>query len=684
MSKLACVPLPSDPSIRRCHLSVDKLLTRPAGEEVVIVGDIYSYASKKYGDKIACYYRDVIGVVEEIKKVDRDGKEKEKVWKYFTLSTPKPVTYNQLDQIVTTLTSGLINLGFTNPSLPIPSRPRVSIYADTCLNWQLMAQTFARLGHTITTAYTTLGEEGLIVSLEEPEVELVFCGEGQLNLVGKVLEKVEKVKWVVYDDKETVDTPTLEQISKTVESRGGKIITFTALKQLGLDKPVRAEDLGPKPTEEDLFCIMYTSGSTGPPKGVMLSNANVISSLAGSIKLFETIFRPESDLLMAYLPLAHILEQFLEYTFLLLGVPLAYASVKTLLDDSVRNCQGDFAAYKPTLFAGVPAVFEMIRKGMMKKISDAGPIVGTVFSFAVWGKKTLPWPLNAIIDRVLFGRVKQATGGRVRMTVCGGGALSESTQIFLSTVLAPIMQGYGLTETCGMSTITTPDRWSVGSVGTLGPSTELKLHSLPELGYLTNVNPPQGEIWLRGSNVCKGYFNRPELTAEAFTDDGWLKTGDIGRWSSDGTLRIVDRIKHLVKLQNGEYLALDKVESIYKACDVVMMICIVAPPQAERPIAIVYPHDGNLRNYLSAAKLPSNGTPQSWAKDEKVVNIILGQLLAVGQRAGLSKAEWVRDVIMTDEEWSPENGLLTPSMKLARTTIAQRYKDEIEASLAKQ
>ena len=191
----------------------------------------------------------------------------------------------------------------------------------------------------------------------------------------------------------------------------------------------------------------------------------------------------------------------------------------------------------------------------MKKLADAGPIIGSIFGLAVKGKQTLPWPFGAVIDKVLLAKVKQATGGRLRLAVCGGGNLSKETQKFLGTVLAPMMQGesaimkgliagYGLTETCGMATITTPDFWLPGSVGTLGPSCEMKLAGesarcavsgvmltidQPELGYISTAKPPQGEIWLRGPNVFKGYFKRPELDAEAFTEDGWFKTGDIGQ-----------------------------------------------------------------------------------------------------------------------------------------------------------
>nr|XP_031861316.1 uncharacterized protein CI109_003288 [Kwoniella shandongensis]KAA5528388.1 hypothetical protein CI109_003288 [Kwoniella shandongensis] len=683
-SKKASVQLDSDPSIRRSYLSPDKLVTRPAGDEVMIVGDFFSYCAKKYGDRTACYYRDIVDVVDEkkaVKKADGSGEE-EKVWKYFTLSPPKPVTYTELDTTCTQLVSGLIDIGFTVPSQPISSRPRVSIYADTSLNWQLMSQAFARLGHVITTAYTTLGEEGLLTSWVEPDVELCFCGQGQLERVAKVIGKAEKVKWIIYDGEDRADLSVVDNIARIFEPRGGRILTLAALKHAGAEKTLTASEIGHRPTEDDLFCIMYTSGSTGAPKGVLLSNKNIISSIAGSTAMWGKNFH-QSDLLLAYLPLTHILEQFLEFTLYFLGIPIAYGTVKTLLDDSVRNCQGDFAAYKPTLLPGVPAIFEMVRKGMMKKLHDAGPIVGGVFSLAVSGKQTLPWPLSSIIDKVLFGRVKAATGGRLRIAISGGGALSADTQRFLSTVLVQILQGYGLTETCGMATICTPQFSKLGSVGVIGPSCEVRLQDYPEAGYLATNHPPQGEIWLRGPTVFGGYFKQEELTKATFTEDGWFMTGDIGQWNDDGTISIIDRVKNLVKLQNGEYLALDKVESVYKHCDSVMMLCICAPPHADRPIAIVYPHEGNFRNHLQAAGLPSDGGPKDWSLDQDIKNFLLGELREEGKKGGLSGTELIRDVVLTTEEWSPDNGMLTPAMKLARPTISKLYASEVDKALGR-
>ncbi|KAK6905634.1 hypothetical protein I203_106464 [Kwoniella mangroviensis CBS 8507] len=679
-AKPASIPLPADPSIRRSHLSPNELVTRPAGDEVTVVGDFFSYSAERYGDKVACYYRDVVDVVEETKIVPKsDGpRDEKKSWKYFTLSPPKPVTYFELNTTVTALASGLINIGFTSLSQPIASRPRVSIYADTSLNWQLMSQTFARLGHVLTTAYTTLGEEGLLTSLNEPEVELCYCGEGQTELIGKVIGRAERVKWIVYDgDERRINQETIQKIRKVVASRGGRIITFAELRRSGIDSPVT--EFGDKPSEDDQFCIMYTSGSTGTPKGVLLTHKNIVSSIAGSVLLWGKNFT-RSDLLLAYLPLTHILEQFLEFTFYFLGIPIAYGTVKTLLNDNVRNCDGDFIAYKPTLLPGVPAIYEMIRKGMVKKIHDAGSVVGTIFNLAVSGKQTLPWPLSSAIDRILFAKVKAATGGRLRLAISGGGALSLDTQKFLSTVLVQLIQGYGLTETCGMATICTPQFSPMGSVGVIGPSCEVKLQDYPDAGYLSSNRPPQGEIMLRGPNV---YFKQDELNKESFTSEGWYRTGDIGQWNIDGTLSIIDRVKNLVKLSNGEYLALEKVESIYKHCNSVMMLCIVAPPYADRPVALVYPHEGNLRNRLKANGIVDDGGPKEWASNLTIVSYLLGELRDEAKRGGLKGAELIRDVIMTEEEWSPENGMLTPAMKLARNNISKKYEKEIEKALGR-
>jgi len=278
----------------------------------------------------------------------------------FTLSEPKPVSHRQLNELVKQITSALLYLGVTSSTAPIAERPRASIYADTSMNWQLLSQAFARLGMPITTAYTTLGEEGLETSLVEPDVGVVFCGPDQVSMVAKVLPRAEKVKWVVYDGEARADQVHLQLVSivwladrqaalaaigDVLGTRKGQVIPLSRLLEMGNANP--AEDLGPKPQPSDLFCIMYTSGSTGPPKGVLLTHGNVIASLAGSTMLYGKYFDPKTDLLLAYLPLAHILEQFLEFTFYLLGVQVGYATVKTLLDDSVRNCRGDFAAYKP-------------------------------------------------------------------------------------------------------------------------------------------------------------------------------------------------------------------------------------------------------------------------------------------------------------------------------------------------
>ncbi|KAG9090166.1 long-chain fatty acid-CoA ligase [Ceratobasidium sp. 370] len=436
------------------------------------------------------------------------------------------------------------------------------------------------------------------------------------------------------------------------------------------------------PTSEDTACIMYTSGSTGAPKGVVLSHKNLIASLGAIKTLLGHHLKPD-DTFLAYLPLAHILEYIVELALFFVGMTTGYGRVKTLTDASVRNCLGDIRAFRPTIMVGVPAVWETIRKGIMAKVNQTGGIKKSVFMGSISIKKAGVPGLSQAVDAIVLSQVKAQTGGRLRLALSGGAALSRETQEFLSVALVTVLQGYGMTESCGMCAILPPEYMSYGPVGVPVPSIEIKLLDHPEAGYFSTNDTPQGEVLIRGPSVTKGYFKRDDLNSdkEIFAGDGWFRTGDVGQWNKDGTLSIIDRIKNLVKLQSGEYIALERLESTYKSCALVGNICVHAVPDAKQPMALIYPHESNLRHYLASANLPgvnSSADLATLCHTKAVADAVLKECNAVGKKAGFKPLEILEAVVLTPDEWTPESELVTAAQKIQRKKIAQRYDKEIK------
>jgi long-chain acyl-CoA synthetase len=537
-----------------------------------------------------------------------------------------------------------------------------------------MSHACATISTPIATAYDTLGESGLTHSLNEPECVGLFTNGELLPTLSNVLKNTPTVKIIIYDGEPK--SSVLDGIKSNREDI--KIMSITELRELG--KAQSMDTLkGREPTKDSLGCIMYTSGSTGAPKGVMLSHANLIASVGAVYVLLGHHFRQE-DSYLAYLPLAHIMEYVIELSFVFIGMTSGYGRVKTLTDASVRKCQGDLAAFKPTIMVGVPAVWETIRKGIIAKINVAGTIKKKMFNGAMTVKKNSIPGLSQLADSVVFSGVRAATGGRLRLALCGGAALSRETQQFLSVALVTIVQGYGMTESGAMCAILPPELMQYGSVGLPVPCIEVKLLDVPDAGYSSSNNPPQGEVCIRGPAVTKGYFKRDDLNNDEniFTKDGWLRTGDVGQWNADGTLSLIDRIKNLVKLQGGEYIALERLESIYKACNYVANICVHATPDAKQPIAIIIPHEQNLRHALdSNSSVDSTKSIHDLCKDEEVRKLVLKECNALGKKNGFKPMETLSAVILTEEEWTPENGLVTAAQKIQRSKIAKAFEKEI-------
>jgi long-chain acyl-CoA synthetase len=645
---------------RRNVKTKDALKSRPE-PEIKTIYDIVRRASEKYGNAKALGKRRLIKVHEEIQTVTKvvDGKETEvdKKWTYFELSEYEYMSFAEYEQLA-------LKVGCAFRALGMKSPDRVHLFAATHPYWLATAHGAGSQSMPIVTAYDTLGEEGLKHSLLQTNAKAIFLDPHLLTKLIKPLQEAKDIQHVIYNDDEAPTTsrqPELVRadIKKLKEAHPHLTVhSFSDFVKLGQENKV--DPTPPQP--EDLCCIMYTSGSTGAPKGVLLKHKNVVAAVSGGHVVVGPYLGP-GDGWLAYLPLAHILEYVIESACLYWGATMGYGNPRTISDNSMRNCRGDIAEFRPTFLAGVPAVWETVKKGIMAKVAKLNPISRNLF----WGglaAKSMMMNYHSyipgssfgtsILDSVVFKKVAEATGGRLRICMNGGGPIAKETQHFISMCIAPMIGGYGLTETAAMGAIMDPFSWTDNALGEVTGSIEVKLVDFPDVGYYATNTPPQGEIWIRGDPVASGYLNLEKETKEAFTADGWFKTGDIGEFDHSGNLRIIDRKKNLVKTLNGEYIALEKLESIYRSTPVVGNICVYAAQDKNKPVAIVVPAEPALKSLASANGIKGHDL-KDLCSNEKVNAIVLKDMQAQGKKGGLAGIEIIEGVVLADEEWTPQN-----------------------------
>lgn len=505
----------------------------------------------------------------------------------------------------------------------------------------------------IVTAYDTLGEEGLKHSLVQTASRAIFLDPILIPSLISVLPDVKSIQYVVYNTDQEPKQADLDKLKTDFPHL--TVLSIEDLRKLGEENPVAAVP----PSPEDLCCIMYTSGSTGPPKGVPLTHKNVIAALAGVNEIVGKYIGP-SDSLLTYLPQAHILEFVFENVCLVWGGTMGYGNPRTLSEASVRNCKGDIREFRPTILVGVPAVWETVKKGVLNNLNKNSSIIKSLFWGGMAAKNFLMnngFPGSdmaaSFLDSFIFRKLKEATGGQLRIVMNGGGPISKDTQKFLSMAIAPMISGYGLTETAAMGALNDPLAWNPDALGEIPASIEIKLVDFPDAGYLTKNNPPQGEIFIRGGSVASYYWNNEEETKSSFAPGGWFMTGDIGEFDSNGHLRIIDRKKNLVKTLHGEYIALEKLESVYRSSPVVGNICIYAAEDQDKPVAIIVPIEAALKKVASENGI--EGELESLVHNEKLKSILLAQLQSAGRAGGLRGIEILNGVVLSDEEWTPQN-----------------------------
>lgn len=661
--------VPGETIPRRHPSAKDGLISRPH-EDIHTVYDIVRRSARLYPNHRAVGSRKLIKLHKEMKKIQKnvDGqvKEVEKEWRFYELSEYSFLTFKEYETLVLQVGSGLRKLGLT-------PEHKLHLFGATSANWIAMSHACASQSISIVTAYDTLGESGLEHTLVQTQSNAMYIDPHLLKTAIKPL-KQSSIKTVIINDSCIFATGDEIAEFKTANPEFN-VITFEELRKLGEENMV--EPVPAKPT--DLYCVMYTSGSTGTPKGACITHDALIAGVAG---MYSCVGECVSDkeVVLAYLPLAHILEMALENVVLFFGGSLGYGNPKTLADTSVKNCAGDMRELGPTVLVGVPQVWETVKKGVIAKLESSSPIIRTLFWSALSFKGFMArnrLPGATLFDGIVFRKVREMAGGRLRFTINGASGIADSTKSFLSLVLAPMMGGYGLTETCSSGALGCPLEYTLDSIGPTPASIELKLVSVPDLGYSADAEVPQGEIWIKGTAVMKGYYDNQEETDKALTPDGWFKTGDIGEFDADGHIRIIDRAKNLVKMQGGEYIALEKLESVYRGAQTVANVMIHADPEHSRPIAVIMPNEKVLVSIAKGLGVDEH----SQHSDAKVRAAVLQDLQATGKRAGLSGMEIVAGVVITDEEWLPPSGLVTATQKLDRRVIRATFKKEIDSVL---
>ncbi|CAJ2513727.1 Uu.00g018460.m01.CDS01 [Anthostomella pinea] len=662
-------PVEGETIPRRHPLTANGLITTPANN-ITTTYELLRVSVAKFGNAKALGSRRLVRTHQETKKVKKmvDGKEQQvdKAWTFFELSPYEYLTYNDYERLV-------LNVGFGLRKLGMAKGDRIHIFAATSANWLATSHAAASQSMPIVTAYDTLGEEGLRHSMVATGAKAIFLDPHLLPTLGNVLKDASEVRYVIWNNQNQVKQEHIDKLKSAYSHV--TVMSFKELEKLGKDNPT---DPVP-PTPEDLCCIMYTSGSTGTPKGVPLKHKNLVAAVAGVSVVVQPFIGP-GDSVLTYLPLAHILELVFENASLYWGANMGYGNPKTLSDTSVRNCAGDIREFKPSVLVGVPAVWESVKKGITGKVAAGGPVLQNMFWGALGLKSRLlsmGLPGSGLLDHVVFKKIKEATGGRLKLCLNGGGPVARDTQEFISMAIAPMIIGYGLTETSAMGALMSPHEWSSETLGAMPASIEVKLVDFPDAGYYaTNKPNPQGEIWIRGAGVMDEYYQNEKETRENMSD-GWFKSGDIGEFDANGHIKIIDRKKNLVKTLNGEYIALEKLESIYRSARVVNNICVYADQSKAKPIAIIVPAEPALKKLAEENGIQGSSL-EELVHNKKLNGIVLKELQNAGRAGGLSGIEIIEGVALSDEEWTPQNGLVTAAQKLNRKVILDKYKSEVD------
>jgi long-chain acyl-CoA synthetase len=558
------------------------------------------------------------------------------------------VTWKETGDKVTRLAAGLAALG-------VEHEQRVGIASSTRFEWILADLAIMAAGAATTTVYPSTIDDDVAYILADSECQVVFAEDD---------EQIAKL---------TAHRSELPHLKKVVTFEGTTdgdwVISLDDLERLGEEKLAEDADLVERRVSETkpdaLATLIYTSGTTGRPKGVRLRHSSW--TYEGAAIQAQGIL-DENDLQYLWLPMAH------SFGKVLLSTQLA-CGFATAVDGRVEKIIENLAVVRPTFMGAAPRIFEkahgriitmqQTEGGLKEKIFNQAFKVGKEVRRLKMEGKPVPFLLakqHGLFDKLVFAKIRERFGGRVRFFISGAAALNQEVAEWFHVAGILILEGYGLTETSAGSFVNHPDEYKFGTVGQVFPGSEVKIAA-------------DGEVLIKGPGVMDGYHNLPEQTSEAL-EDGWLHTGDIGEIDAQGFLKITDRKKDLFKTSGGKYIAPSSIESQFKA------VC---------PYASQFLVHGNDRNYCIALITLDPDAMAEWAthndmagksyaeivSSQKVKDMVAGYVEELNSR--LNRWETIKKWILLDHDLTVESGELTPSMKVKRKVVEQNYKDQIDA-----
>ncbi|OMJ74506.1 hypothetical protein SteCoe_25471 [Stentor coeruleus] len=580
-------------------------------------------------------------------------------------------TYSEISKLSHQLGYALDYLKITDPDLD--GNRFACIYSKNCIEWTIID--LACISQSITTLpiYDVQQKESIDLIIEQTKAKIIFCPE---NLASEIFSMkknglIPSIKFVAQFEEVNI------KAKEESLSVGVQIYSMRELFQMCPEGKLNP----PKP--ETWFTICYTSGTTGIPKGAIITHKNVISMINSSKK--SDFVWIEEEMYLSYLPLAHIMERTVIHLIIEVGGSIGFYSGDLL------KLRDDIISLKPTMFVSVPRLFNrfyaLLNQSITKSPGPLGALIRKALRQKLRAFEENGFITHAIWDKLIFNNFKNFLGGKIRAFGSGSAPLSKDVTNFFKVVFScPFVEGYGQTESCGGCFFTNKNEKVPEIIGGPAANIEFKLQDVPEMDYFSsdkneNLLPtPRGEICIKGENVTLGYYKALDITKETIDEDGWLHTGDIGMiLPYNGAVKIIDRKKNIFKLSQGEYVACEKLENVYMKCPFVMQIFIYGDSFQSYLVAVVVPDEAYVRKFWVSPNAYQSEVPlQEICQDKHFKDFMIEEFRSLAKDKKLFGFEHIKNLYIEPKPWT-SNDLLTPTQKLIRHKARIHYKSIIDA-----